>query len=198
MNPNSTPVLSYAGFWIRLIADAIDSILLDIVTCLILLMGFGTAYWVKHLSSGADAPSFFEAFDSFTVQIIMAGIRIVLAFGYFSYATYRYGTTLGKKPFGIYVVSYPQENATDLTDPDAPLLEVAPSLGKHHKVLRDSAFVPVTKKNSVIRSAAYALSYLPFGTGFFMVLFHPEKRALHDLLAGTVSIISKPPEKAQT
>ena len=43
-------------------------------------------------------------------------------------------------------------------------------------------------KQSVVRTVGYALSYAPLGAGFLMAAIHPEKRALHDLIAGTVSI----------
>jgi uncharacterized RDD family membrane protein YckC len=48
--------------------------------------------------------------------------------------------------------------------------------------------MPISMKQSVIRSIGYAISYLPLAAGYLMAAFHPEKRALHDLLAGTVSI----------
>jgi uncharacterized RDD family membrane protein YckC len=35
----------------------------------------------------------------------------------------------------------------------------------------------------------YTVSYLIIGCGFFMAAFHPQKKALHDLLAGTVSVV---------
>jgi len=45
-----------------------------------------------------------------------------------------------------------------------------------------------TKKQAVIRLFSYLLSYAIVGCGFLMAAFHPQKRALHDLIAGTVSV----------
>jgi uncharacterized RDD family membrane protein YckC len=47
---------------------------------------------------------------------------------------------------------------------------------------------PISIQQSILRCVGYVLSYLPFCAGFLMAAFHPEKRALHDLIAGTVSI----------
>ena len=38
---------------------------------------------------------------------------------------------------------------------------------------------------SLIRTVSYVLSAAPFGCGFLMVLFHPRKKALHDLMVGS-------------
>jgi uncharacterized RDD family membrane protein YckC len=49
--------------------------------------------------------------------------------------------------------------------------------------------MPISLKQSWIRCLSYTLSYLPMCAGFIMAAFQPEKRALHDLIAGTVSIV---------
>ncbi len=48
-----------------------------------------------------------------------------------------------------------------------------------------------TRKQALIRMFSYLLSYAMVGCGFLMAAFHPQKRAFHDLLAGTVSIRRK-------
>lgn len=152
----------YAGFWIRVIADFLDSTLLDVVSCLLELMILGAVYGVGVLIFSREkmGGSFLDAFDPFFLQLSLVGIRGALSLFYFSWGTYRYGTTLGKRCFHIYVVS-------------------------------EAGHSPVNLKQSIIRCAAYLVSYLPFGTGFLMVAFQPEKRGLHDLIAGTVSVIKK-------
>jgi uncharacterized RDD family membrane protein YckC len=45
-----------------------------------------------------------------------------------------------------------------------------------------------TRKQAIIRLCSYLLSYAIVGCGFLMAAFHPQKRALHDLIAGTVSV----------
>ena len=46
----------------------------------------------------------------------------------------------------------------------------------------------MTHKQAVIRMFAYVASSVLIGCGFLMAAFHPQRKALHDLLAGTVSI----------
>lgn len=158
--PAETP--RYAGFWIRFAADILDSILLDTLTCVLMLMILGVVYWVKILffsGSGVLETSFFDSISSFTLQIGLVTMRGALSIGYFSWATYRYGTTFGKKTFSIYVVCARDHSAISL-------------------------------KQSILRCFSYLISYAPFGAGFLMVLFNKKKQALHDLIAGTVSIIT--------
>jgi uncharacterized RDD family membrane protein YckC len=48
---------------------------------------------------------------------------------------------------------------------------------------------PLSFGKALLRTLGYFLSgSLLLGLGFFMIIFHPQKRALHDLLAGTVVI----------
>lgn len=49
----------------------------------------------------------------------------------------------------------------------------------------------LTLRQSWIRCFTYLVSYAIGGAGFLMVIFHPEKRALHDWISGT-AVISKP------
>jgi uncharacterized RDD family membrane protein YckC len=46
----------------------------------------------------------------------------------------------------------------------------------------------LSNKQMIIRYVGYIISTLPFLLGFFMVLFRKDRRALHDLLAGTAVI----------
>ncbi|NDF13850.1 RDD family protein [bacterium] len=45
-----------------------------------------------------------------------------------------------------------------------------------------------SRKQAVKRFLGYLPSYALIGCGFLMVLFHPQKIALHDWIAGTVAI----------
>lgn len=49
-------------------------------------------------------------------------------------------------------------------------------------------------KKSVVRSAVYLVGLIPFGAGHWWALLNEEKRAIHDIAAGTVvlSVIQKP------
>ena len=48
-----------------------------------------------------------------------------------------------------------------------------------------------TRRQAIIRVLSYIPSYVIVGCGFLMAAFHPEKRCLHDLFAGTVCVIRK-------
>ncbi|MBC7395886.1 MAG: RDD family protein [Bdellovibrionales bacterium] len=48
-----------------------------------------------------------------------------------------------------------------------------------------------TRKQATVRVFSYLFSYAMVGCGFLMAAFHPQKRAFHDLIAGTVSIRRK-------
>jgi uncharacterized RDD family membrane protein YckC len=153
----------YAGFWIRLVADLLDTALLTAVSWFLELILLGAIYFV-----GARAQSFTgafsDAFNPFFLQVFNAVLYVLLAIPYYVWGHLRYGTTLGKRPFRIYVV-----NASD------------------HQ--------PISMKQSWIRCLSYAVSYAPLCAGFIMAAYQPEKRALHDLFAKTVSIIK--PKRGQ-
>lgn len=152
----------YAGFWIRLIADLIDSTLLTVASWFLELMILGAVYWLGNFTK-----SFTDAFNPLWLQIFNGVLYLVIAFPYYTWGHYRYGTTLGKKPFRIYVVS-------------------------------EANRLPISMRQSILRSFGYVLSYAPLCAGFLMAAIHPEKRGLHDLVAGTVSVIKQPREKSET
>lgn len=151
----------YAGFWQRAIADLFDSMFLDVSAAIVVLMFLGIFYWIGVFQAGSNpssgGTSWMGGFDPVQLQYSVVGMRLVLSLLYFTWATFRWGTTLGKRYFRIFVV-----NASDES--------------------------PVTLKQSLIRCLGYAVSYFPLGAGFFMVIFNPKKQALHDLVAGTVSV----------
>lgn len=161
-SPNVPPVHAsrHAGFWIRATADLIDSLVLDLATGMIALVGVGILFWTRLLifkNPDITGEGPLGLFNAFSVQIALVLIRGGLSIPYYTYSTYFYQATLGKWCLKVYVVS-----AQD-----------------HSRI---------TLKQSFIRCFSYALSYLPFGAGFLMVLFNPQKRALHDLLAKTVCL----------
>lgn len=155
--PEDLPRIRYAGFWRRLCADFLDSLLLDAITFLIILMGLGVLYWLRR--SGHPGDSYFDLLNTLAAQVVLFGIRSVLALGYYTWTTHVFGTTLGKYPFHIQVV---QSRTGEL----------------------------LTVQQSLVRCLSYTLSYLPLGAGFLMVALHPEKRGLHDLIVGSISVVA--------
>jgi uncharacterized RDD family membrane protein YckC len=156
----------YAGFWIRFVAAWIDIIVLNFATWFVELLILGVIYWTWLLRSKGAVPSYASAFDPVLVQTVALLIYILLAIPYYGWGTYRFGTTLGKRPFRIYVV-------------------------------QEGTYANLTLRQSLLRCLAYVASYLPFGAGFAMAAVHPKKRALHDLIAGTVSVVRELPESGE-
>lgn len=56
------------------------------------------------------------------------------------------------------------------------------------RVICDSDGGPLSLKRSAGRYFAQFLSVITFGAGYLMVVFSPKKQALHERIAGTVSI----------
>jgi len=165
----------YAGFWRRVYADCIDSIILDAICIAIGLIALGIAYTIKRAIEPASlTPSLMDAIDPFWLQILFFGSRISLSFIYYVWGTFKYQTSIGKRLFKIYVVSV-QEVQSETADGSSLNYQFnPPSLGQ-----------------SVIRCCAYVISYLTLCAGFLMAGLNREKRALHDLIAGTACVVRR-------
>lgn len=131
---------------------------------IIKLMLLGLFYWVQvvlHMKKGEPVPPYTDLISGTMLQVMIFTLYTTLSFLYYTIAHHRFGTTVGKKPFRIYVVT-------------------ASNLG------------PLSLPQAIFRTFGAYLSGIPLGLGYFMVGFHPQKRALHDLIAGTVSIVRAP------
>lgn len=60
------------------------------------------------------------------------------------------------------------------------------------KVVRPDG-TPASATAAVVRTAAFPLSMALLGLGFLGILFHAQRRALHDLIAGTAVVYSPGP-----
>ncbi len=58
----------------------------------------------------------------------------------------------------------------------------------HIKIVDAKTHKDISNKEAITRSLGYIPSTLLFGIGFFTIAFRKDKRALHDLLAGTAVI----------
>ena len=57
--------IRYAGFWLRFVANIIDSDLLNVASWVIELMILGAIYWLKVIAGGAvPVTSFLEVVDA--------------------------------------------------------------------------------------------------------------------------------------
>ncbi len=59
------------------------------------------------------------------------------------------------------------------------------------RVIREIDDGALSLGRSSARYFAQLLSAIPFGAGYLMAVFNPKRKALHDVIAGTVSIIEK-------
>jgi uncharacterized RDD family membrane protein YckC len=155
--------MHYAGFWRRAVAHLIDFVITNGLSWGLEEAMFRAMYGVymviAHFQHTPLRP-YDDAFDPMIEQVMSVVVFLAIAVPYYVWGTYRFGTTLGKKPFKIQVVR-----------------------------MADGG--PITLRQSALRAAGYVLSYLTFGCGFLMAAFHPQKRCLHDLIAGTVSVIKE-------
>ncbi len=155
--------MRYAGFWRRSVAHLIDFVLTN-GACWAIEEGLFRAmygvYWLVAHYHHSPLKPYDDAFDPMLEQVVSVIVFLAVAVPYYVWGTYRYGTTLGKKPLKI-------------------------------RVVRMSDGGPITLRQSGVRFVSYILSYATLGCGFLMAAFHPQKRCLHDLIAGTVSVIKE-------
>lgn len=155
--------MRYAGFWRRLVAYVIDFFVTNVASFAVEEAVFGAMYGVYYVIARyhhAPVKPYSDAFDPTLEQVVGVVIYLAIVLPYYIWGTYRFGTTLGKKPLRVQVV-------------------------------RMSDGGPITLRQSTLRCFGYAASYATFGCGFLMAAFHPQKRCLHDLIAGTVSVIKE-------
>jgi len=153
--------MHYAGFWRRALAHLIDFCITNGVSWGVeeaLLRAMYGVYFLIARFHHVPMKPYDDAFDPMIEQGVSVVVFLAVALPYYVWGTYRYGTTLGKRPFRISVVN-----------------------------MADGG--PITLRQSVVRCLGYVLSYLTLGCGFLMAAFHPQKRCLHDLIAGTVSVV---------
>ncbi len=98
----------YAGFWTRFVAWGIDSTIVTIASWLVQFAILGLIYnlmaWYQT-RHGQTPASFFETFNFYWLQVFNVGFYASVAFPYYVWGHFKYGTTLGKYPFAIYVVN---------------------------------------------------------------------------------------------
>lgn len=106
------------------------------------------------------------------------GISVPLGFSTFNQQILGVILSLGLC-YGYYV-ELPQRRGTTIGKKWLRLYVINAKTGKNF-----------TRKQAIVRLIGYLISYAMVGCGFLMAAFHPQKRAFHDLLAGTVVIRKK-------
>ncbi|HTL11176.1 MAG TPA: RDD family protein [Bdellovibrionota bacterium] len=106
MSGAPTGGLKPAGFWIRALASLIDGLLLTLASYAIEILILGAIYLVRRMGGAGDQGGFFEdAFSPITWQALNGSLYAGLAMAYYTIGHLRWGTTLGKYPFRIKVVT---------------------------------------------------------------------------------------------
>ncbi|MEK6578843.1 MAG: RDD family protein [Bdellovibrionota bacterium] len=150
----------YAGFWIRFVAEMIDNTILSLVVIIGELILIGMIYWIFVLKTPTG-----ETPRGFLDVLGPVWIQVIYCILY----------ALLSIPYYTY---WHFQHGTTIGKK---------MLGIY--VVNEKNLGKITLKQSLIRCFGYAVSSLPLSAGYIMAAFHPEKRALHDLMAGTVSII---------
>ncbi|MGK5084225.1 RDD family protein [Bdellovibrionota bacterium FG-1] len=153
----------YAGFWRRALAHLLDSLLLNGVAWLGETLIFGGMYLIYAFLAWRQGIEAKSYDDAFNPLLIQVADAVL----YLALAApyFIWGQLKNRTTLGKRIFKIYVVNAQD--------------------------GAPMTLKQAGFRFFGYLLSYLPFGTGFLMAAFHPQKRALHDLLVGTVSVIKE-------
>jgi uncharacterized RDD family membrane protein YckC len=156
-----------AGFWIRLAADALDAVVLFVVG------------WLLSLPLRA-------VFEQLGERAVFVGLAISMAYTGILQSRFGGGRTLGKKLLGLRVVRL-----------DGSLMSLDRSLVRYalmgllvyqgavaYALVGLLPFLALASVQTVVGGVASVL----FLGCVVVVPFHPLKRGLHDLLAGTIVI----------
>ncbi len=155
--------IRYAGFWIRFIASFLDTLFLALPVGIV----------VYFLSEGA----------------------------WFDFAQYQQNMSYAMSGNAVQALAtQPQTSFTWELIFEISVLVVTMLFWKkwrgatpgkklvHIKIVDAKTYKEIDNKQAITRSLGYIISTLLFLIGFFMVALRTDKRALHDLLAGTVVI----------
>lgn len=162
---SSTPPLVLASFWRRFIADVLDSLLLNGLAWLIEYGLLKIFYFGFQFLGGPEGH--LPPFDEVFSGLFIQAFNLGIYFC-IAFPYYVWGHFKYRSTVGKKVVGIEVVDILSLGD--------------------------LSLKQAIIRFFSYGLSYALFGCGFLMALVHPEKLALHDVIAKTISIKSKKKE----
>lgn len=154
--------ITYAGFWIRLLASLLDTLFLALPIAIVIYF-LSDGHWFDfsqyqynmqmamagNLNALNNLPQTDRTWE--TINLIVV-VTVTIIF----WRKWR-GATPGKK----FV---------------------------HIKIVDAKTFEDIDSKQAITRSFGYIVSIIPFCIGFLMIAFRKDKKALHDLLANTAVI----------
>lgn len=151
--------MNYGGFWLRLVALIIDSLVLGMLQWIVIIPVLGLLGFSFYAGSGMDMDDPESAAG--LVGMAMAGVGVLwLLFTavtvlYFAFMeSSKYQGTLGKMALGLVV-----------TDMNGNKLDFSKAL---------------------VRNLCRIISNLTFLVGYIVAAFTEKRQALHDLIAGTL------------
>lgn len=153
--------LRYAGFWIRLVAKFIDSLIIGVVFMAVFMLLFMDQFTkMMQMSTNPDAQPNPEDLTGFmAVQVGMTLFQYVVISLYNGFMVSKWGATLGKMALGLKVV-----------DAEGKTLSSGRSWG---------------------RAFADLINNFTCTIGYIIVAFDDQKRALHDHICNTRVITTR-------
>jgi len=158
----SNSEVRYAGFWIRFIASFLDTLFLALPVGILI-----------YLLSGGNWFDFAQYQQN--LQMAMSGNPHALDNQ--PYTSFRWELLFEISVLVVTVIFWDRWRGAT---PGKKFV--------HIKIVDAKTFEDITNKQAITRSLGYIPSTLLLGIGFFMIAFRKDKRALHDLLAGTAVI----------
>lgn len=165
--PPPMPLPQFAGFWVRLTAHSIDSVILIAVCTIAVFISVFIAIEVSPETLAVlDANNEWSPEREPTPEEIQAILLVMalvfipscaISFLYHVIFTGAYGQTIGKMAVGI-------------------------------KVVNNNTFDRISYAKSIGRFFAYGISHLMFDVGFIVAGFTERKQAVHDIICDTVVI----------
>ena len=158
----SNSEVRYAGFWIRFIASFLDTLFLALPVGIV----------IYFLSDG----NWFD-FAQYQQNLQMAMSGNPHALDNQPHTSFRWELLFEISVLVVTVIFWDRWRGAT---PGKKFVHIKIVDAKTHK--------DISNKEAITRSLGYIPSTLLFGIGFFMIAFRKDKRALHDLLAGTAVI----------
>lgn len=149
------PGLLYAGFWLRLVAYIIDSLIIGFVlgvVVLILILSTGFAAFIRDLETNPNVGVLFESSIFVGVLALIGGWFVAVWLYYALMESSRFQGTLGKMTLGLIV-----------TDMQCRPVSFGRASGRFF--------------------ARFITNLVPLFIGYIMAGFTAQKQALHDMIA---------------
>jgi uncharacterized RDD family membrane protein YckC len=149
----------YVGFWARLWASLVDTVLLGMIVWPLLTMVYGTEYWADYFAPltavlGGSLDALARSPERGPADVLISWVLPAVAI----------------------VAFWIARQAT----PGKMLI--------HAKIVDAETAAPLTRRQAIGRYLGYYVSLIGLGFGFFRVGWDPRKQGWHDKLAGTVVV----------